>query len=200
MLRALAFPCLCDARCWGLCWRPGNPSIFSEPQPGQVQPWGDSVSNRDTASIGTPSGGKEPLCHGEEWTNGDTRPFSAAEKWNKKQWSVPIIPPACGTCKFGVDLLFLKLRLKFVSVYFTEFGFQVKCSPLQKKKRSRQHAITVQQVGKGMRHGWAAFLGSCPGFGPKFAKWITTARSWGQGPVAFAMSGLHCGWPGTLGI
>lgn len=58
----------------------------------------------------------------------------------------------------------------------------------------------VQQVGRGMRGGWVAFLGSCPGFGPKYAKWITTERSWGQGPVGFAMSGLHCSWPGTPGI
>lgn len=60
-----------------------------------------SVSSRDTASVGTPLGGKDPLCRGEEWKSGDINSVSASEKGNKKQRPVlPTISPACGSCKF----------------------------------------------------------------------------------------------------
>lgn len=51
------------------------------------------------------------------------------------QWPVPIIPQHTILANLEQIFYFLKLRLKFAFVYFTELGFQAGSSPLQKKKK-----------------------------------------------------------------
>lgn len=109
-----------------------------------------TVSSKDTVSVGKPPRGKDPLCQGEERKSGDTCSVSASEKWNKNLRPVPVISPARSSCKFEWIFYLKKLRLKFLSVYFTGFGFQVQSSPSLPPKNSRQHAVTLQQVGRDM--------------------------------------------------
>lgn len=98
----------------------------------QATAWaGGPVSNRGTASIGTLPGGKDPLCHGEEWTSGDTDPFSAAEKWNIKLCPVPIIWSGSFIFKIKTQICVRVFYRVWVSSAIQSFGKKKKKKKVQ---------------------------------------------------------------------
>lgn len=137
MLQALTFSCLHDSGCSMILGVEGCADGLETPpsarspslQPGKVCPWGECVSNRDTVREGTPQAGKDPLCHGEEWTSGDTC-LSVTCSYNS---------PAYHTCKFGADLLFFKIKTQICICIFYWAWVSSRIQSFAKKKKKYQN-------------------------------------------------------------
>lgn len=102
-----------------------------------------------------------------------------------------------------VNLKILKLR--FVPVCFTGFGFHIQSRLLKKQNQNNNKKIKAQTTFCNSVAGWKRdepWMGNILGIllWPQICKMIYYSTSWRQDPAAFVMRDLHSSWPGTQRI